>query len=149
MRYLALGLLALVTTCGVVAAAGDAAETPDAKSIQGTWEFVSIHDQGKQRDVPAGMRAIIKADALSFGVNKDDSMGCKYTIDPAKTPKQMDWFVEEDPGRPLHQPGIYKLEGDTLTVCMTAVGKPRPIKFESKAGDFAHLWVLKRVKDAK
>jgi hypothetical protein len=57
----------------------------------------------------------------------------------------MDWFVEEEPGHPIHQTAIYSLDGDTLKICSTAAGKPRPTKFESKRGDFGGLWILQRV----
>jgi hypothetical protein len=57
----------------------------------------------------------------------------------------MDWFVEETPGQPIHQPAIYVLDGAKLKICSTAQGKPRPAKFGSKRGDFGGLWVLERV----
>jgi hypothetical protein len=41
--------------------------------------------------------------------------------------------------------GIYKLDGDTLTICLEARGNERPTEFATKEGSVANLIVLKRV----
>jgi uncharacterized protein (TIGR03067 family) len=58
----------------------------------------------------------------------------------------MDITREIDPGKPLSHPATYALNGDELKLCLEAAGKPRPTKFESKAGDTTIGWVLKRAK---
>ena len=65
--------------------------------------------------------------------------GWKYTINPAKDPKEMDWFPEEDPGKPIHQAGIYSLKGDTLKIWVVGAGLPRPRELGRGT------WVLERV----
>ena len=121
----------------------DAAKT-DQQAIQGTWKFASVLDQGKEQAWPDGNRLVITSDVLKIVYPKDDPMGWKYTIDPSKDPKEMDWIVEIDPGHPIRQLAIYSLEGDALKICSTAAGKTRPTRFESKKGDVGGLWILKR-----
>ena len=40
--------------------------------------------------------------------------------------------------------GVYKLEGDTLKVCMGGFGKKRPTEFKAKADSKQSMYVLKR-----
>ena len=94
--------------------------------------------------MPDGIRVVITSDMLKM-VYPKETRGWKYTIDPSKDPKEMDWIVEIDPGHPIRQPAIYSLAGDTLKICHAAAGKPRPTKFESRKGDSGGVWVLKWV----
>jgi len=146
MRHFGRPLAALVTIvvacCLSAAPPGDAEK--DRDRIQGTWKPVSMLDQGKEQPTPEGNRVVITSDVMQIVYPKDDPMGWRYTIDPSKDPREMDWIVEIDPGHPIRQLAIYSLEGDTLKICSAAAGKPRPTKFESKAGDFGGVWVLKR-----
>ena len=38
-------------------------------------------------------------------------------------------------GHPLHTKAIYKIEGEYLTYCVAAPGRPRPTEFVTKKGD--------------
>lgn len=71
-----------------------------------------------------------------------------FTIDPTKTPKHLDLTFD----RIGLSPGIYKIEGDTLTLCRgssrgKAGGDGRPKEF--KNGNRALLREWKRVKPAQ
>lgn len=78
-------------------------------------------------------------------MNWPDRTGFRYTLDPSRSPKEMDWIVEIDAGHPIRQSAIYLLEGDTLKIASAAAGKPRAADFVSRKGDFGGVWVLKRV----
>jgi uncharacterized protein (TIGR03067 family) len=116
----------------------------DRDLIQGTWKVVTIQEAGKSPKVPDDLRFVITADTLLIKPGKDDPIGMKYKLDPAKRPKAMDTTHEIDPGKPIVQRAIYSLEGDELKICLESAGKPRPTKFESKAGDSSIMLVLKR-----
>jgi uncharacterized protein (TIGR03067 family) len=118
----------------------------DQELIQGTWKAVSAQESGKSPKIPDDLRFIITADTLMIKRGKDDPIGMKYKLDPSKKPKAMDTTHEIDPGKPISQLAIYALDGDELKLCLEAAGKPRPTKFESKAGDTTIVWVLKRAK---
>ena len=50
------------------------------------------------------------------------------------------------PAKGVTLKGIYKFEGETLTICYSGIGKERPTEFASKAGSGAMLFVQKKEK---
>jgi Tir chaperone protein (CesT) family len=52
-------------------------------------------------------------------------------------------FVDEDGSA---EQGIYKLDGDTLTICFAGPGEPRPMEFKSTEQSRSWLMVLKKAK---
>jgi uncharacterized protein (TIGR03067 family) len=140
-----LTLAALAALFCISAGTKDADKRADKEKLQGTWKFLSVRDQGAEQPWPDGNRLVITSDMMKITYPKDEPMAWKYTIDPSKDPKEMEWTVEIDPGHPIRQPAIYSLDGDALKICSAAAGKPRPTQFESKRGDFGGLWILKRV----
>ncbi len=66
-----------------------------------------------------------------------------------RKPQQLDMIFKGD-GTSVTLPGIYELSGDTLKICATEPGKPRPKAMGTAADDLRQMLVLKRVKgDAK
>jgi len=43
-----------------------------------------------------------------------------------------------------HVPGIYKLEGDVLTICTASPGQPRPEQFKADKGSGRTLQTFQR-----
>ena len=75
-----------------------------------------------------------------------------YRVDAGRDPAHLDWLFEPDrPGaRPSFLLGIYKMEGDTLTICLHGASAPpadrRPTEFKHGSEDQS-LRMYKRVKD--
>jgi uncharacterized protein (TIGR03067 family) len=117
----------------------------DAPPIVGEWAAESAVANGKPDNPPPGTTWTFTADGKSIltigGVI--GSTESKYTTDAKKDPPWID--VEQGPkGAPFK--GIYKVDGDTLTLCVDATVGERPTKFVSSAGSKALLITLKRVK---
>jgi uncharacterized protein (TIGR03067 family) len=70
-------------------------------------------------------------------------------LDPRAEPPALTVYAADDPGRARGATltAIYRLDGDTLTICYVLGRGPRPTDFESKAGTEIRLMTLRRVKD--
>src|SRR5262249_43012999 len=68
-----------------------------------------------------------------------------YTLTAAR-PALIDLTtVSQDNPTRLHTRGIYSLQGDVLTYCIAAPGRPRPTELATTKGDGHVLVVLKRI----
>lgn len=108
----------------------DTAAAQDTEaSIQGIWQIVSLQDGGRTApdEVLEGAQWLITGDKI---VQKGggQTMELSYVLDPSETPHWID--LKHDDRRML---GIYKLEGDTLTVCFSeGRNEERSTAFESQ-----------------
>jgi uncharacterized protein (TIGR03067 family) len=70
----------------------------------------------------------------------------KFTIEPTKKPKTIDYTMTGGPTKGKKQLGIYELAGDKVKFCFAAPGKARPTDFSTKEGSGRTLSVWKRAK---
>ena len=81
---------------------------------------------------------------ITAGKNKPE-VGT-YKLDVKKVPAEIDTEPPTD-SKDSRLIGIFKIEGDTLTLCVVDRKKAdRPTKFESPKGSMAMLMTFKRVK---
>ncbi len=116
----------------------------DLMKLQGNWKLESWELDGQRKPAEAiqGMTLEINARGewvLSFGPGKATNHALVF-IDPSKKPAVME--VRGPNGR-VFWSGLYKAEGDTLTICKPAwPGASTPEEFKSSAEH--DLWVWKR-----
>jgi uncharacterized protein (TIGR03067 family) len=149
MRTCSISALAVLLLIGSVSAQ-DADAKKDLQSLQGTWKLISSIDSGQE--VPAELIAkatiIIEGNKLRFrmeGEAKEEE--ATFTLDPTKKPRAIDLVTRRSDGTTQTARGIYKIEGDRVTLCTnSAKDGERPTEFASRRQTRLGLGVLERVK---
>jgi len=150
-----LGFFAVVTLVmaggiGLLPAAAQekGADKKELKKFQGKWVPVSVTVDGKteEEDEIKDRSMVIKGEKATF-MYKDKERGtASLKIDRSKTPAHIDSTYEDGPAKGTTLKGIYKIEGDRLTICYGGIGKDRPTDFASKPGSGTILVVQKKAK---
>ncbi len=133
----------------LVAAAG--AQDPVKKEmaqLEGEWSMVSGEADGFVMPAEAvrGGKRVAKDGVTTVTMGGQLYFKAKFTIDPAKKPKTIDYAMTEGPTKGQTHLGIYELDGDTVKFCFAAPGKERPTDFTAKTGSARTLSVWKRDK---
>ena len=153
------------------------AEKAAFKEFEGKWRIVSREadpDDGDAEKPDPTMYYKIDGDLMKLvfkgasGTEETD-MFQKITLGSDKSPKQIDLTLTDEKGSPIKTStskrsgltgkrktttsvikdvGIYKLEGDKLTLCMSWDEKKRPTDFAAPRGTSRFMLVLERIKDA-
>ena len=140
----------MLLVCGaglLVAAAGPetGANQGELEKFTGTWQAVAIERDGKPvpKDEVTTVKLVVKGERYTFHLGEQKIQGT-HTLDPAKTPKQIDAVGTDGPGAGETLKGIYELTADTFKVCFADAGKDRPTAFRTTGGGGHRLLELKR-----
>jgi uncharacterized protein (TIGR03067 family) len=135
----------LVAGVALLVAAPGAKDPPkkDPPSLIGVWIGETGIKGGKPSPPEDASMEFTKDGSLVFKEKGKDITG-SYKLDVKKNPAELDITLGAG-GQSFSLPGIYKIEGDTLTICFTFMGD-RPAKFESPDGSMNMLITLKRAK---
>lgn len=141
-----IGLAAVATSTAW--AQDNEAVKKDMARLQGEWSMVSGTADGTV--MPDAMREtakrVCKGDETTVTLGTQLLMKAKFTIDPSKKPKTIDYQMIDGPTKGKQQLGIYEVTGDTVKFCFASPGAERPADFSSKPGDRRTLSEWKRKK---
>lgn len=116
--------------------------------LEGEWSMVSGEANGlsmPRETVQTGKR-VAKDGATTITIGGQVYFKARFSIDPTKKPKAIDYTMTEGPTRGKTHLGIYELDGDTVKFCFAAPGKDRPTEFTAPEGSQRTLSVWKRDK---
>lgn len=146
MKTLRLLRLLGLAVCALPAAQ-PADRSTDLARLQGEWSMVSGVADGFP--VPEPMRKnskrICEGNVTIAIIGGQLLFKARFTLDPAKTPKTIDYEMLEGVTTGKTQLGIYAFDGDTVKFCFGEPGAARPLEFASKSGDRRTSSVWKRV----
>jgi uncharacterized protein (TIGR03067 family) len=129
-------LILLVPWCLSPAIADNKAAEAELARQQGTWRTSSSIYEGEEApaDVVRSITRTVEKDHVVWKRDGKSFAGTRIELDPSRDPKAIDVIPDGGKDRGDRVLGIYKLEGDRLTICMAASGKPRPKEFKADKG---------------
>jgi uncharacterized protein (TIGR03067 family) len=145
--------LGLVVGLAAAAAPGARDKAPTDDRLVGKWVAVSATENGKTvaletADPAAHRYAAGGGWALVIG-GREREKGT-FRLGPKGDPRAIDLVFpdEEKTGRPWTGRGVYRIDGDELTLCPRwgAGDGDRPVGFAAPAGSPDIVWVFRRMK---
>src|SRR4051794_8453583 len=124
--------------------------SPDDKALeafQGKWKKICLMVDGKEvpadryedqvTTVKGGERLILKGEKVV--------QRATFTVNPNTNPPQIDLTPTEGDYKGKTYNGLYKIEGDTVTILIDLVGQGRPTDFSCDKGSSRVLEKFQRV----
>ncbi len=124
---------------------GEAGGAQDLNKLQGAWRVANLEANGmpaSQADFQ-DITVTIKGNSYAL-VNGDQTDKGTFSLDPSKTPKQMDIHHTNDSGDQETLLGIYDIQPDGFRVCYAQPGGDRPTSFTTTQDSGTMLVTYKR-----
>ena len=102
--------------------------------LEGQWSMSlgEADGQAMPKEMVTTAKRVAKDGETAITIGGQPFFKAKYTIDPTKKPKAIDYIMTEGVTKGKTQLGIYELSGDTIKFCFAAPGKDRPTEFSAK-----------------
>jgi uncharacterized protein (TIGR03067 family) len=119
------------------------------KMLDGKWETVNVEKEGKE--LGGGFRGfmmVVKGNTFDDVTEEGKRVGGgAIKLDPGKKPPTVDLSYTAGASKGTTRLGVYRLQGDTLTIALAEAGTARPNEVESKAGSGVTLYEYRRKTD--
>ena len=124
------------------------ADPKEILKLLGTWEYVSVTNEGKASPIGQSETITLTEDSWTHRRNGNVISNSTWEIDSTRAPR---WLTEVIKGGKISfvNRWVYKFEEERLVLCKSSwMDERRPKEFISRKGDKQYLIVLRRV-DAK
>lgn len=120
------------------------------RSLEGTWEFESLEIDANQIPAAAMSSSRLLIDGDRFRTESPEAIyeGI-FNINVEAAPQGIDIEFIAGPEAGNWNYGIFRLERDSLTLCLDMTGKGRPAGFRTSAGSGHALETLRRASQAR
>lgn len=100
--------------------------------LDGEWTMVSMEQKGTKAafDTANRFKLTIRGDEWIVSSFRGMESKMTFTIDPMQNPQAIDLTMKSGNQEAVSR-GIFKIEGDTLTVCRTVGDTARPKEFKT------------------
>ncbi len=141
--------LAATIVCLLGLTAFTAGADPAANKIEGTWNLTGVISKGEKApaaEIAKAMGvAVFKDGKYSLSTGGKQMEAGTYKADASKTPATIDVVITEGKDKDKTQLGIFKIDGDKLTIAMSSPGsKDRPKSFEGGAKEEVTMLTRKK-----
>jgi uncharacterized protein (TIGR03067 family) len=130
----------------------DKAVREELEKLAGKWIQVSAEVDGEPFVLPPNSAAPMTIEGSKV-VWQGQKVEYAIRINPTQNPKHWGRLLKTKDGKETFTNDIYKLEGDTLTICTIAAdpekkdSAERPKEFKTSRGSRVSIGVFKRVKE--
>ena len=144
MRFSIVGFLLLVSV------SQDTPEHAELDRHQGVWQAVAFVRDGEStpKAIVETITRTVEGDHVVWKRDGKAFAGTTLKLEPTADPKHLEVVPDGGPSRDKTVLGIYKLEGETLTICMADPDVPRPSAFEAPKGSLTTLMTFRKVEPA-
>ena len=113
----------------------------------GDWLLLQINRDGKDIDLDHLEGAVRHIGGSTYSIKpmSGTTITGDYTVDPTSEPKSIEMMVDNGRFEGGTLKGIYRIEGDRLTISFGTPGEPRPAALDSTPGTQHTVAVHKRI----
>jgi uncharacterized protein (TIGR03067 family) len=117
-----------------------------ATEFEGDWQMLSGVMNGVAMDASTvqWVKRLTRGNRTTIVAGPQTMLKVEFTFDPSTSPPSIEYLNLHGAAKGKRQLGIYRLDGDILTVCTSAPGAGRPGEFTSVIGDGRTLTSWKR-----
>jgi uncharacterized protein (TIGR03067 family) len=148
MRHILLLLVGCLSLAFAPAPFPKAVRTRDARAdlqaLQGTWERTELYSWGERiHETPGHVTLVVTGDSATFFSGGNGQTNWTIVLDSSRRPAEID-LRRRGYSEPYVLRGVYRLEGDTFTVCYRGHGDDRPTDFDRDREKKVYFTVYKR-----